>query len=208
MKSSRLESLIAVITTFVLCRTAFASSAGMPWEGPLSTVVRSLTGPVAKAIGVAAIVIACALAQRHGDVGGADDEDLPPHHVRPRHHVHGVDLRAPVPRILGWPGSLSAKAPIKIGTVPGQRIRSADPSIPDRADPRRRPASAVRDPPVDTGHGDRPRPLPDLVPTCRPRPSRIAFASAHAEGSALASRSSAARCCAQSSPRSDEEAPR
>jgi type IV secretory pathway VirB2 component (pilin) len=35
----------------------FAASAGMPWEGPLQQLVASLTGPVAKAIGVAAIVI-------------------------------------------------------------------------------------------------------------------------------------------------------
>ena len=36
----------------------FASSAGMPWESPLQRLVQSLTGPVAKAIGIAAIVIA------------------------------------------------------------------------------------------------------------------------------------------------------
>lgn len=35
---------------------AWASSAGMPWEGPMSRIVQSLTGPVAKAIGVFAIV--------------------------------------------------------------------------------------------------------------------------------------------------------
>ncbi len=29
---------------------------GMPWEGPLQNLVDSLTGPVAKAIGIAAIV--------------------------------------------------------------------------------------------------------------------------------------------------------
>ncbi len=29
---------------------------GMPWEGPLQSLVDSLTGPVAKAIGIAAIV--------------------------------------------------------------------------------------------------------------------------------------------------------
>jgi type IV secretion system protein TrbC len=37
---------------------AFASSAGMPWESPLQQLVQSLTGPVAKAIGIASIVIA------------------------------------------------------------------------------------------------------------------------------------------------------
>jgi type IV secretory pathway VirB2 component (pilin) len=35
---------------------AFASSAGMPWEGPLNRLLLSLTGPVAKAVGVFAII--------------------------------------------------------------------------------------------------------------------------------------------------------
>jgi type IV secretion system protein VirB2 len=33
-----------------------ASSAGMPWEGPLNQILQSLTGPVAKAVGVFSIV--------------------------------------------------------------------------------------------------------------------------------------------------------
>jgi len=36
--------------------TALASSAGMPWEGPLDKLLTSLTGPVAKAVGVFSIV--------------------------------------------------------------------------------------------------------------------------------------------------------
>jgi type IV secretory pathway VirB2 component (pilin) len=35
---------------------ALASSAGMPWEGPLNQLLQSLTGPVAKAVGVFSIV--------------------------------------------------------------------------------------------------------------------------------------------------------
>lgn len=35
---------------------AFAASAGMPWEGPLNRLLQSLTGPVAKAVGVFSIV--------------------------------------------------------------------------------------------------------------------------------------------------------
>jgi type IV secretion system protein VirB2 len=45
------------ILAFVAARAAFAASAGMPWEGPLQQLVQSLTGPVAKGIGIAAIVI-------------------------------------------------------------------------------------------------------------------------------------------------------
>jgi type IV secretion system protein VirB2 len=33
-----------------------ASGGGMPWESPLQNLIASLTGPVAKAIGIAAIV--------------------------------------------------------------------------------------------------------------------------------------------------------
>ena len=37
---------------------AFAAGSGMPWEGPLEQVVDSITGPVARAAGVIAIVLA------------------------------------------------------------------------------------------------------------------------------------------------------
>lgn len=36
----------------------YAAGSGMPWEGPLEQVVASITGPVARAAGVIAIVIA------------------------------------------------------------------------------------------------------------------------------------------------------
>ncbi len=37
---------------------AHAAETGMPWEGPLEKILASLTGPVAKVLGVIAIVIA------------------------------------------------------------------------------------------------------------------------------------------------------
>jgi type IV secretion system protein VirB2 len=37
---------------------AFAAGSGMPWEGPLEQIVDSITGPVARAAAVIAIVIA------------------------------------------------------------------------------------------------------------------------------------------------------
>jgi type IV secretion system protein VirB2 len=55
-------SMVAVASIFVLAvtilvpGTAFASDTGMPWEGPLNRVIASLTGPVARGIGVLAIV--------------------------------------------------------------------------------------------------------------------------------------------------------
>ena len=37
--------------------TAHAAATGMPWETPLQTFLNSLTGPVAKIAGVAAVVV-------------------------------------------------------------------------------------------------------------------------------------------------------
>lgn len=36
----------------------FASTPAMPWEGPLDTIMQSISGPVAKVVGVIAIVLA------------------------------------------------------------------------------------------------------------------------------------------------------
>lgn len=59
--SHRQQRLAAITVALAVVATApvvFAASAGMPWESPLQRLVQSLTGPVAKAIGIAAIVIA------------------------------------------------------------------------------------------------------------------------------------------------------
>jgi type IV secretion system protein VirB2 len=49
---------LSILTAVMLLGAgdALASSAGMPWEGPLNRLLQSLTGPVAKAVGVFAIV--------------------------------------------------------------------------------------------------------------------------------------------------------
>lgn len=51
--------LFAAGAAFVMAQPAWAAGGGtaMPWEGPLTTIMNSLAGPVAKAIGVIAIVI-------------------------------------------------------------------------------------------------------------------------------------------------------
>jgi type IV secretory pathway VirB2 component (pilin) len=51
---------IAALTLVVIaCASpAYASGSGMPWEGPLQQVLDSITGPVARAAAVIAIVIA------------------------------------------------------------------------------------------------------------------------------------------------------
>lgn len=37
--------------------TAHASGGGMPWEGPIQQIIDSVSGPVAKAIAVGAIIV-------------------------------------------------------------------------------------------------------------------------------------------------------
>lgn len=48
----------AALISFVLVEPALAAGSGMPWEGPLQQILDSITGPVARAVGVIAIVIA------------------------------------------------------------------------------------------------------------------------------------------------------
>lgn len=52
-----LRVLFAAWFVVAVAPVAFASSAGMPWESPLQRIVQSLTGPVAKLLGIAAIAI-------------------------------------------------------------------------------------------------------------------------------------------------------
>jgi type IV secretion system protein TrbC len=56
MNRKRAISLISIAVVTLAAGTALASSAGMPWEGPLERLLQSLTGPVAKAVGVFAII--------------------------------------------------------------------------------------------------------------------------------------------------------
>lgn len=64
LKSKRYHSqrtiwlLAAAAAAIAIASPAYAAGSGMPWEGPLQQVVDSLTGPVARAAGVVAIVIA------------------------------------------------------------------------------------------------------------------------------------------------------
>jgi type IV secretion system protein TrbC len=46
------------LTLVAFAAPAYAAGSGMPWEGPLEQIVDSITGPVARAAAVIAIVIA------------------------------------------------------------------------------------------------------------------------------------------------------
>ena len=54
--AARLTS--AGLIALALASPAYAAGSGMPWEGPLQQVVDSITGPVARAAAVIAIVLA------------------------------------------------------------------------------------------------------------------------------------------------------
>jgi type IV secretory pathway VirB2 component (pilin) len=51
---TRISSVFGLL--LLLTSRAWASSAGMPWEGSMRKIVQSLTGPIAQAVGVFAIV--------------------------------------------------------------------------------------------------------------------------------------------------------
>lgn len=62
--------VLFVVTAAVLAPTAaLAAGTGMPWETPLQNVLDSLTGPVAKAIAIIAIVLT-GLGFAMGETGG------------------------------------------------------------------------------------------------------------------------------------------
>jgi len=59
MKSHRILRIAVFGLALLACAApAYAAGSGMPWEGPLEQIVDSITGPVARAAAVIAIVIA------------------------------------------------------------------------------------------------------------------------------------------------------
>jgi type IV secretion system protein VirB2 len=55
-RQSRRWTAAAAIAVSLIPSAAFAAGTNMPWEGPLDQIVQSMTGPVAKGLGVLAIV--------------------------------------------------------------------------------------------------------------------------------------------------------
>lgn len=52
------HTAVAFAVILLISSPAYASGSGMPWEGPLEQIVDSITGPVARAAAVIAIVVA------------------------------------------------------------------------------------------------------------------------------------------------------
>ena len=57
------------LTLFALAAPAHAAGSGMPWEGPLTQILSSVEGPIAKIVGTMAIILA-GLGLAFGDTGG------------------------------------------------------------------------------------------------------------------------------------------
>ena len=66
-----IRNLILASTAFVVVQTssAFAAGSGMPWEAPLTQVLESIEGPVARIVAVIIIIIT-GLSLAFGDTSG------------------------------------------------------------------------------------------------------------------------------------------
>ncbi|MEM9243057.1 MAG: TrbC/VirB2 family protein [Pseudomonadota bacterium] len=51
------KEFLSVFVLLMFVATASATTTGLPWEGPMNTILESITGPVAQFLGVIAIVI-------------------------------------------------------------------------------------------------------------------------------------------------------
>ncbi len=69
MKTINKTLSIPFVYLLIASNTAFAAGSGMPWEGPLQQILDSVSGPVARTIGVAAIIVT-GLGLAFGEGGG------------------------------------------------------------------------------------------------------------------------------------------
>jgi len=68
--TKRIGQATAIAVLFcALAAPAHAAGSGMPWEGPLTQILDSVEGPVAKIVGTLAIIIT-GLTLAFGDTGG------------------------------------------------------------------------------------------------------------------------------------------
>lgn len=61
--------VLAAITLWFICPELLASDTGMPWEDPLNQITESLTGPVARSVGLIALAVT-GLTLAMGEAGG------------------------------------------------------------------------------------------------------------------------------------------
>ena len=56
-----LGALIIAAVTILMPQTAHAAGSAMPWEAPLTKILQSIEGPVAKIFGTVVIIMTCLL---------------------------------------------------------------------------------------------------------------------------------------------------
>ena len=61
--------LLAIALGLLMSEPAYAAGSNMPWEGPLTQILQSIEGPVAKIFGTI-VIIMTGLALAFGDTGG------------------------------------------------------------------------------------------------------------------------------------------
>lgn len=63
------KTVIVVLIAFAIAAPAHAAGSGMPWEGPLQSILESIEGPVAQILGSITIIFS-GLALGFGESGG------------------------------------------------------------------------------------------------------------------------------------------
>lgn len=70
MNRREVSKLVVLVLVFLVMPViAHAAGSGLPWEGPLQRILDSIAGPVAKVVGVIAIVVT-GLGLAFGEGGG------------------------------------------------------------------------------------------------------------------------------------------
>jgi len=70
MNRREVSEVVVLVTVYLVMPViAHAAGSGLPWEGPLQRILDSIAGPVAKVVGVIAIVVT-GLGLAFGESGG------------------------------------------------------------------------------------------------------------------------------------------
>ncbi|STO28762.1 conjugal transfer protein TrbC [Fusobacterium necrogenes] len=65
-----LKIFLLLLAIIAISSSSFASATDLPWEGPLDKLLKSFTGPVARAVSIIAVV-ACGGMVAFGEAGSA-----------------------------------------------------------------------------------------------------------------------------------------
>lgn len=69
MQKLRVMLILSTAILSFICPDLFASGGGMPWEDPLDQITESLTGPVARSVGLIALAMT-GITLAMGEAGG------------------------------------------------------------------------------------------------------------------------------------------